>query len=85
MKQAPLCCLPSSARCLIRHCVLARRWPTSAGSGWPASTGPIVSEPKFSKAQCAGLKRDLTAYLQTLKVTYSMHLHKCYSRVNNRI
>ena len=30
---------------------------------------PIVSEPKFGHAQCAGLKRDLTAYLQTLKVS----------------
>ena len=28
---------------------------------------PIRSEPQFSKQQCAGLKRDLIAYLQTLK------------------
>ena len=28
---------------------------------------PIKSEPKFSKEQCPGLKKDLTAYLQTLK------------------
>jgi len=30
---------------------------------------PILSEPKFSKEQCVGLKRDLTAYLQTLKAS----------------
>lgn len=30
---------------------------------------PIVSEPKFSEAQSSGLKRDLTAYLQTLKAS----------------
>lgn len=27
-----------------------------------------MSEPKFDKGQCEGLKTDLTAYLQTLKV-----------------
>ncbi len=27
----------------------------------------IKSEPKFSKEQCPGLKRDLIAYLHTLK------------------
>ncbi|BDA43844.1 Alpha-glucan water dikinase, chloroplastic at C-terminar half [Coccomyxa sp. Obi] len=32
---------------------------------------PIVSEPKFSQAQCPGLKRDLTAYLHTLKAVHS--------------
>lgn len=38
---------------------------------------PIVSEPKFTKSQCEGLKRDLTAYLQTLKVRLCPceHLH----------
>lgn len=34
---------------------------------------PIVSEPKFSKDQCAGLKRDLSAYLQTLKARPCCH------------
>ena len=33
---------------------------------------PIVSEPKFSKEQCEGLKTDLTAYLQTLKVAFAL-------------
>ena len=28
---------------------------------------PIRSEPSFAQQQCAGLKTDLTAYLQTLK------------------
>ncbi len=32
---------------------------------------PIKSEPKFSKEQCPGLKKDLTAYLQTLKASHS--------------
>ncbi|CAL8469831.1 g9373 [Coccomyxa elongata] len=32
---------------------------------------PIVSEPKFSKEQCPGLTRDLTAYLHTLKAVHS--------------
>ena len=30
---------------------------------------PIKSEPKFSKQQCPGLKKDLAAYLQTLKAS----------------
>lgn len=36
---------------------------------------PIVSEPKFSQAQCPGLKRDLAAYLHTLKASFSV-LHR---------
>lgn len=28
---------------------------------------PIKSEPAFKQEQCPGLKKDLTAYLQTLK------------------
>lgn len=33
---------------------------------------PIVSEPSFSREQCPGLKRDLTAYLHTLKASFSV-------------
>ncbi len=40
---------------------------------------PIVSEPKFSEGQCPGLKRDLTAYLQTLKASSLFSLYSCFS------
>ena len=34
---------------------------------------PIRSEPRFTQQQCAGLKKDLTAYLQTLKASHCPH------------
>ena len=34
---------------------------------------PIRSEPEFTQQQCAGLKKDLTAYLQTLKASRCPH------------
>ena len=60
----------SRTRAVVRHSECPLQAANISKERLAGFDRPIRSKPKFTQQQCAGLKKDLTAYLQTLKASH---------------